>query len=299
MSFFFIQMADPQFGLFSHVSGLSAAEIEALHRRGIPVRPAPKISGFADETRLYGKAIDEANRLRPDFVVMCGDMVNDSDDEAQLDELWRITGLLDDDIPMHWVAGNHDVGNELTPESLATYRRRFGEDNFFFDHGGSRFVVLNSNVAYDPRHVPEEWERQVDFLRDALVEARRRDSDHVVVFTHHPLFLREPDEDDSIFVVPQARKTRPARPADLIRGRRGVLGPLPQEQLRVVSRTPDGDLGRRRLPARRRPVRLSDRQGLRRPHRARVPRARRGAALVDMTDRGIRVGRGRHTARSP
>ena len=206
MSFFFIQMADPQFGLFAHVSGLSAPEIEALHRRGIPVRPAPKITGFADETRLYGKAIAEANRLRPDFVVMCGDMVNDSDDEAQLDELWRITGLLDDAIPMHWVAGNHDVGNELTPESLATYRRRFGEDNYFFDHGGSRFVVLNSNVAYDPSHVPEEWERQVDFLRDALVEARQRDSDHLVVFTHHPLFLREPDEDDSIFVVPQVRR---------------------------------------------------------------------------------------------
>ena len=206
MSFFFIQMADPQFGLFAHVSGLSAPEIEALHRRGIPVRPAPKITGFADETRLYGKAIAEANRLRPDFVVMCGDMVNDSDDEEQLAELFRITGLLDEAIPMHWVAGNHDVGNELTPESLATYRRRFGEDNYFFDHGGSRFVVLNSNVAYDPTHVPEEWERQVDFLRDALVEARQRDSDHVVVFTHHPLFLREPDEADSIFVVPQVRR---------------------------------------------------------------------------------------------
>ena len=206
MSFFFVQMADPQFGLFAYLSGLSAAEIEAMHRRGMTVRPAPKITGFADETRLYGKAIDEANRLRPDFVVMCGDMVNDSDDEEQLGELFRITGELDPSIPMHWVAGNHDVGNELTTESLATYRRRFGADNYVFDHGGSTFVVLNSNVAYDPSHVPEEWERQLDFLRDALVEARRRDSDHVVVFTHHPLFLREHDEADSIFVVPQVRR---------------------------------------------------------------------------------------------
>ena len=206
MSFFFIQMADPQFGLFAYLSGLSAAELEAMHRRGMPVRPAPKIMGFADETSLYGQAIAEANRLRPDFVVMCGDMVNDSDDEEQLAELWRITDLLDDAIPMHWVAGNHDVGNELTPESLATYRGRFGADTYVFDRGGSRFVVLNSNVAYDPSRVPEEWERQVDFLRDALVEARRRDSDHVVVFTHHPLFLREPDEDDSIFVIPQVRR---------------------------------------------------------------------------------------------
>ena len=206
MSFSFMQLADPQFGLFAHLSGLSAAEIEALHRRGIPVRPAPKITGFADESRLYGKAIAEANRLRPEFVVTCGDMVNDADDQTQLDELWRITGQLDPAIPMHWVAGNHDVGNELTPESLAVYRQRFGEDDYVFDHGGSRFVVLNSNVAYDPTHVPDEWERQVDFLRDALVEARRRDSDHVVVFTHHPLFLREHDEADGIFVIPQVRR---------------------------------------------------------------------------------------------
>ena len=28
----------------------------------------------------------------------------------------------------------------------------------------------------------------------------------MVVFTHHPLFLREPDEADSIFVVPQVRR---------------------------------------------------------------------------------------------
>ena len=71
---------------------------------------------------------------------------------------------------------------------------------------GGRRALAGYNVAYDPRHVPEEWERQVDFLRDALREGRQRDSDHVVVFTHHPLFLREHDEDDSIFVVPQVRR---------------------------------------------------------------------------------------------
>ena len=206
MSFSFMQLADPQFGLFAHLSGLSEAEIEAKRRRGILCRPAPKITGFADETRLYGRAIAEANRLRPDFVVTCGDMVTDADNEAQLAELFRITGELDAAIPMHWVAGNHDIAGELTPESLATYRQRFGDDDYLFDHGGSRFVVLNSNVAYDPAHVPDEWERQVDFLRDALVEARRRDSDHVVVFTHHPLFLSQHDEPDGIFAVPQVRR---------------------------------------------------------------------------------------------
>ncbi len=62
--------------------------------------------------------------------------------------------------------------------------------------------MLNGNVAYDPTHVPNEWERQVDFLRNALVEGRQRDSDHVVVFTHQPLFLSQHDEPDGIFVLP-------------------------------------------------------------------------------------------------
>ena len=206
MSFSFIQMADPQFGLFAWSSGLSAAEIEELRQKEIHVRAAPKITGFADETRLYEKAIAEANRLRPQFVAMCGDMVNDADDQAQLDELWRITGQLDDAIPMHWVAGNHDVGNEVTPESLARYRKRFGKDNYLFDHGRSRFIVLNSNVPCDPSRVPEEWEYQLDFLRDALQGARDQDSHNIVVFTHHPLFLNDPDEEDSIFVIPRVRR---------------------------------------------------------------------------------------------
>ncbi len=33
MSFLFMQLADPQFGLFADLSGMGPAEIEAKHRR--------------------------------------------------------------------------------------------------------------------------------------------------------------------------------------------------------------------------------------------------------------------------
>ena len=207
MSFFFIQMADVQFGLFAHVSGADEARIERARRNRLIIRPAPKITGFADETELYSKAVAAINRLRPDFVVMCGDMVNDPNDPAQLAELWRITGGLTEDIPMNWVAGNHDVDNDLTPESLALYRERFGEDNYFFDHEGSRFIVLDSNVPFFPPKIPGEWERQLDFLRSALREAREIGSTHILVFTHHPLFLEDPDEPDSTLVIPREKRT--------------------------------------------------------------------------------------------
>ena len=206
MAFFFIQLADPQFGMYASLSGLDDERLENLRGRGLYVKAAPKITGFARETELYESAIASANRLAPEFVITCGDMINDADDPAQFDELTRITDKLDSGIPMHWVAGNHDVGNVVTSESLSEYRDRFGRDDYFFDHGGSRFVVLNSNIPFDPSQVPHEWERQGEFAEDAVGEARRQSADHILVFVHHPLFLHRPDEGDSFVVLPQAQR---------------------------------------------------------------------------------------------
>ena len=204
--FFFIQMADVQFGLFEALSGLDDAAIERYRQRRLIVRPGPKISGFADETALYEKAIAAANRLSPEFVVMCGDMVQDSGNPDQIAELMRITGKLQAGIPMKWVAGNHDVGNDLTAESLQLYHDRFGPSNYYFEHMGSRFVVLDTNVAFDPTKVPDEWDHLLDFLRAALGEAVEIRSRHILVFTHYPLFIADPDEEDSHLVIPRGRR---------------------------------------------------------------------------------------------
>ncbi len=80
--FHFIQLADPQFGMFASLSGKTEEEITEFRRAGLTVRPAPKIEGFERETALFEKAIAEANRLRPDFVVTCGDMADDPTDRA-------------------------------------------------------------------------------------------------------------------------------------------------------------------------------------------------------------------------
>jgi 3',5'-cyclic AMP phosphodiesterase CpdA len=200
-------MADPQFGMFAKFSELTDEQIEERASRQLFIRKVPeKITGFADETRLYTQAIEAANRLKPAFVVMCGDMVNDPSDQNQLDELFRITALLDADIPIHWVSGNHDVGDAPTPESLAFYRERFGPDNFSFDYDGCHFAVINSSVCYDPEHVPGEWARLVQFLKDDLSKARADGCDEIILFLHHPLFLEHADEGDGYFVIPKERR---------------------------------------------------------------------------------------------
>ena len=73
--FHFIQLADPQFGMYAALSGKTAEEIAQYRARGLNVVPSPKIEGFDTESRLFREAVTEANRLRPDFVVTCGDIV--------------------------------------------------------------------------------------------------------------------------------------------------------------------------------------------------------------------------------
>jgi len=197
--FHFIQLADPQFGMFSSLSGKTDEELAEFHRVGLNVRPAPKIEGFEQETKLFTEAISEANRLRPDFVVTCGDMVDDRKDQAQFGEVLRIAGKLDAGIPMHWVPGNHDVGGGTeapTPETLARYRNAFGPDYFAFQHRGVSFIVLNTAVLHLPEHTASEMEEQFRFLESELETAAGRGSPHIVLFMHHALFVDHADEPD-------------------------------------------------------------------------------------------------------
>ena len=61
MAYFFIQLSDPQFGMFASFSGLDDAAIEDFRRKGLHVRPAPRTTGFAEETALYEAAIAAVN----------------------------------------------------------------------------------------------------------------------------------------------------------------------------------------------------------------------------------------------
>ena len=184
MSFFFIQLSDPQFGLYA--------------------TRTPGVTGFAYETGNFEKAIAAANRLRPAFVLTTGDLVQEPDDQSQVDEVKRIAGKLEAGIPMYWAAGNCDVGVTPTSEALSLHRARFGRDNYSFDYAGSHFIVLNSAVAYDPSLVPDEWRELLDFLRNDLQGAR--ENDHIVVLMHHPLFGSQPEEEDSMMAIPLERR---------------------------------------------------------------------------------------------
>jgi 3',5'-cyclic AMP phosphodiesterase CpdA len=206
--FFFMQLADPQFGMFARWSGVTDDVIETGLFRGFKIRKAPAIEGFEDETRLFTEAIAEANRLKPAFVVVCGDMVNNPTSESERAEVLRIAGQLDPDIPIHWVPGNHDAAADNvspTPESLVTYRAAFGDDYFAFQHGGASFLVLDSITIENPTPVPGEWEAQLAFVEKELAAATQRGGP-IIAFSHHPAFLKTPDEPDDYWNWPLERR---------------------------------------------------------------------------------------------
>jgi 3',5'-cyclic AMP phosphodiesterase CpdA len=195
----FVQMADPQVGLFAHFSGRTPEDIARFQRHGLNVRPAPKVTDLREDTRRFEAAIAATVRANPRFAIVCGDMVNRAADPQQVAEVKRIAAGLPAGIPLRYVPGNHDAcaDNEVPDhESLARYRADFGSDFYAFREDDAHFIVLNACVLQHPERLPEEHDRQMRWLEETLRDARRAGASHIVAFTHQPLFMQHPEEPD-------------------------------------------------------------------------------------------------------
>jgi 3',5'-cyclic AMP phosphodiesterase CpdA len=182
--FSFIQMSDPQFGMYT------------------------ENKSFDHETANFEFAVAAANRLHPKFVVITGDLVNQAGNTLQVTEYHRIARRLDPSIKLYSIPGNHDVGNEPTPQSLAAYRERFGPDYYTFRVGDFAGFVLDSSLIAAPAKVQEEADKQETWLKTELEKARKDGANRLVVFQHHPWFLADPGEADQYFNIPKATRER-------------------------------------------------------------------------------------------
>jgi 3',5'-cyclic AMP phosphodiesterase CpdA len=183
-SFYFIQMSDPQFGMYTGNKS------------------------FEKETKHFEKAIAEANRLKPRFVVITGDLVNLNGDAAQIAEYKRIAGQLNPSIPLYNVPGNHDVGNTPASADIAAYRTAFGKDYYSFIQGSVLGIVLNSLYLHSPQNVPQEAKEQEQWLTKTLEEAKTKRYKYILVFLHHPFYLKQENEADEYFNIPTATRSR-------------------------------------------------------------------------------------------
>jgi predicted MPP superfamily phosphohydrolase len=180
--FFFIQLSDPQLGMFTDNKD------------------------FSQDVANFEFTVAAVNRLHPAFVVITGDLVNKPGDPAQIAAYRRIVGKIDSSIPVYNIAGNHDVENMPTPETVAAYTKIFGADRYTFRHRGVVGIVLNSTVIHSPDKTPEILAEQDRWLRAELVKAKSENPRHIVVFQHHPWFIANASEADQYFNIPLARR---------------------------------------------------------------------------------------------
>lgn len=135
--------------------------------------------------------VREVNALAPDLVVNGGDLSVDGVDVG--DDLVFARAAHDHLLaPVHFLAGNHDVGEEpgfaqmdqpVTPQGLARFRRLVGPDRWAVDAGEWLLLGLNSQLL--GTGLPDEAE-QLDWLEERLAGAAGRP---VGVFLHKPLFF--------------------------------------------------------------------------------------------------------------
>ena len=166
---FFIQITDPQFGMFTNNKG------------------------FQKETILYEKAISAINKLSPDFVVITGDFVHNQKSVSQINEFKRITSKINSEIPVYYTPGNHDIGQVPNKKSLKKYRKNYGSDKFSFTHKGNSFIGFNSGLIKGKLEKPEQ--KQYKWLTKKLNKSRN--VERTILFCHYPFFNKTIDEPES------------------------------------------------------------------------------------------------------
>jgi 3',5'-cyclic AMP phosphodiesterase CpdA len=157
-----VQVCDPQIGLVEYAADLSRFE----------------------------KAVGQINALSPDFVFICGDLVQTPSRKAFSDFLAAKTQFR---APCYCAPGNHDVGEVPTAASLALYRECIGRDYFSLDHGDCAFVFVNTQLW--KAEVPGESEKHDAWFRTTL-EAAAAKGRRIFVVGHIPVFSVTPDEPD-------------------------------------------------------------------------------------------------------
>ncbi|NXG05757.1 CPPED phosphatase, partial [Sakesphorus luctuosus] len=188
--FYFIQGADPQVGMMK------------AWKCG---NPKDGDDEWGEEMELTKQAVQAINKLnpKPKFFVLCGDLIHGMPGSQwrknQEQDLKNVLKNTDQDVPLVFVCGNHDVGNTPTKETIDGYSKSWGDDYFSFWVGGVFFLVLNSQLFFDSSQCLDLKQAQDVWLDEQLAVARKQNCKHIIVFQHIPPFLRNPDEEHDYF----------------------------------------------------------------------------------------------------
>lgn len=155
------------------------------------------MGGYEADKVRFELAVDAINDLDADWVVVCGDLVNNGhDDEAVADFKAILAGF---SMPVYLAPGNHDVGNEPTMATLDRYRRQYGPDYFVAEEHGFKLMILNTQLWKAP--VEGASEAHDAWFKRELASSRQY-AVPTLLISHYPPFTGAPDEEESYYNLP-------------------------------------------------------------------------------------------------
>ena len=161
-----------------------------------------KTKDLQKETVLYEKAVKKINALKPDLVIITGDLVHDRTNKAQWDEFRRITSQLSSK-KVFVTPGNHDIGQATIGMDINEFKEMFGYDRFSLTYKKCCFIGFNSNLI--KAGTPGMEEQQYEWLKNELSKASG--ARQTFLFCHHPFFITNPDEPEEYFnIKPELRQ---------------------------------------------------------------------------------------------
>jgi serine/threonine-protein phosphatase CPPED1 len=173
------------------------------------------------EVEYSRRAVAAMNAMqpRPLFCCICGDLVDmtanifagrpkvfdpsqtwtaeecDLLQERQFQDVKRTWSDLHPEIALVCLCGNHDVGNRPTASTVQRFTSAFGDDYLAFWANGTYNIVVNSALFSDPSDATDLYSAQLEWLEQRLRYARCCGARNIFVFSHHPWFLYDEDEE--------------------------------------------------------------------------------------------------------
>ncbi len=158
------------------------------------------MGGYEQDMKTFKQAVKQINILNPDFVIICGDLV-DIPNASSFSDFIRIKDSFN--MPCYCAVGNHDIGIIPNDTTLSYYRKTIRDDYYEFQHKGYSFIVTNSQLWKED--VKNESEKHDNWFKETLI-AQGDKMNPVIVIGHYPLYIEYPTEEEEYFNLPPIKR---------------------------------------------------------------------------------------------
>jgi len=179
-----------------------------------------KTTGSEEGWPFFDRAVEEINRLRPDFVIMVGDLIQGYVSDSNIvSKMWQefTTHAQRLEVPLFVLPGNHDISNEMMYDY---WDKHVGLRYYSFVYQNSLFLLLNTE-EYKKTREGQLGKVQLDFIKKQLKIHKK--VNHIFFFMHKPMWRINDIEDEAMGEWPQVLSWLKGKNATIFAGHKHEL----------------------------------------------------------------------------